>query len=84
MIKQKEVFVLVTVDVNDGYVESSVYATMDMAVEMVKGLVEEGSDENGDELEATLKCVEMDIMNTHQYKGDSTVYHVFKRSVNGM
>ena len=83
MIKRRKVCVLVSVDKNDGYVESSVYDNREMAVEEVKGLVEENCDEDEDELELTMKCVEKELEDTNQYDEGSTVYHIFDREING-
>ena len=83
MLKRRKVCVLVSVDKNDGYVESSVYDNREMAVEMVKGLVEENYDDDEDELELTLKCVEKGLGATGQYDDGSTVYHIFEREING-
>ena len=83
MIRRRKVCVLVSVDKNDGYVESSVYDNREMAVEMVKGLVEENYDDEEDELDLTLKCVEKELEATGQYDEGSTVYHIFEREING-
>ena len=83
MIKRRKVCVLVSVDKNDGYVESSVYDNREMAVEEVKGLVMESTDEDEDELKLTMKCVEKELEATGQYDDNSTVYHIFDREING-
>jgi len=83
MIKRRKVCVLVSIDKMDDYVESSVYDNRDMAVEAVKGLVMESSDEDEDELELTMKCVEKELEATGQYDEGSTVYHIFEREING-
>ena len=79
---ENEVCVLVTVDKNDGYVESSVYKTFEQAVGMVKGMVRDWLD-NDACLELVDEKIEKSIRNTGKYDGDPTVYHVFMRRVNG-
>lgn len=85
MIRRRKVCVLVSVDKMDDYVEVSVYDNREMAVEMVKGLVEENYDDDEDELELTLQCVEKElgVAGHQQYDDGSTVYHIFEREING-